>query len=313
MVLIAPPVRGLAHSALNVSYRTVAYTFCTVISLNLYVDAVLTIGTLARRTGVSVSTLRAWERRYGFPVPRRLAGGHRRYTERDVEAILWALRDRHAGSSIALALERAKAVSLGPRSSLFGALRHALPEVAPAALSKRGMLMLSRAMEDEIAGRADRPILIAAFQHERFWRASEARWRNLAATAKAAIVLAALRRPRHGDRLWEVRIETTTPIAREWVVLCDSPTFSACLVGVELPDATERTFEVLWTTEPIVVRDVARIAGDIAITHAPAVEAVVKAQLDAPAVTNYDSVRATTALTNRVVAYMDPARRFEIS
>jgi DICT domain-containing protein len=124
-------------------------------------------------------------------------------------------------------------------------------------------------MEDEIAGRADQPILIGAFQHERFWRASEARWRNLATTAMAAIVLAALRRPRRRDRLWEVPIEPTTPIAREWVVLCDSPTFSACLAGAELPDA-ERTFEVLWTTEPIVVRDVARIAAGIASTHAPA-------------------------------------------
>jgi MerR family transcriptional regulator, light-induced transcriptional regulator len=276
--------------------------------VNLYTGADLTIGTLARRTGVSVSTIRAWERRYGFPVPRRLESGHRRYTERDVEAILRARRDRHAGSSIALALDRAKAVSLGPRSSVFGALRHALPEVPPAALSRRGMLMLSRAMEDEIAGRADQPILIGAFQHERFWRASEARWRNLATTAKAAIVLAALRRPRRGDSLWEVRIEPTTPIAREWVVLCDSPTFSACLAGVELPDAAERTFEVLWTTEPIVVRDVAQIAADIASTHAPALDAIVKAALQAPAVTNYDSVRTTTALTNRVVAYMAPGR-----
>jgi MerR family transcriptional regulator, light-induced transcriptional regulator len=285
-----------------------SYTLCTVISVNLYTDADLAIGTLARRTGVSVSTIRAWERRYGFPVPRRLESGHRRYTPRDVEAILWALRDRHAGSSIAVALERAKTVSLGPRSSVFGALRHALSDVAPAVLSKRGMLMLSRAMEDEIAGRADQPILIGAFQHERFWRASEARWRNLATTTTAAIVLATLPRRRRRDQLWEVRIEPTTPIAREWVVLCDSPTFSACLAGVELPEIAERTFEVLWTTEPIVVRDIARVAAGIASAQEPALNAIVKAALQAPAVTRYDSVRTATALTNRVVAYMDSWR-----
>ena len=145
----------------------------TGISVNLYTDATLTIGTLARRTGVSVSTLRAWERRFGFPVPARLESGHRRYTERDVEAIVAALRERHGGLSIALALERAKTMSLGPRSSLFGALRHTLSDIAPAVLSPRGMLMLSRAIEDEIAGHADQAILIGAFQHERFWRASE--------------------------------------------------------------------------------------------------------------------------------------------
>jgi DICT domain-containing protein len=209
---------------------------------------------------------------------------------------------------MALALERAKTVTLGPRSSVFGALRHAMSDVAPAVLSKRGMLMLSRAMEDEIAGRADQAILIGAFQHERFWRASEARWRNLATTAEAAIVLASLRRRRHRDHLWEVRIDPTTPIAREWVVLCDSPAFSACLAGVQLPDADERSFEVLWTTEPIVVRDVARVAAGIARTREPALDAIVRAPLQAPAVTRYDSVRTTTALTNRVVAYMDAGR-----
>jgi DICT domain-containing protein len=276
--------------------------------VNLYNDADLTIGTVARRTGVSVSTIRAWERRYGFPVPRRLESGHRRYGERDVEAILRATRDRHDGSSIAAAFERAKTVSLGPRSSVFGALRHALSDVAPAVLSKRGMLMLSRAMEDEIAGRADQPILFGAFQHERFWRASEARWRNLATTSKAAIVLATLRRRRRRDQLWEIRIEPTTPIAREWVVVCDSPAFSACLAGVELPGAAARTFETLWTTEPIVVRDVARVTADIASKQDAALDAILKPALQPPAVTNYDSMRTTTALTNRVVAYMDPRR-----
>ena len=209
-----------------------------------------------------------------------------------------------------MALERAKAMSLGPRSSLFGALRHALSDVAPAAMSKRGMLMLSRAIEDELAGRADQAILIGAFQHERFWRASEARWRNLATTTKAAVVLATLPRRRRRDRLWEVPIHPTTPIAREWAVVCDSATFSACLAGVELPDAADRMFEVLWTTEPIVVRDVARIASDIATAKEPTLDEILKPALQAPAATRYDSVRATTAVTNRVVAYMDRQHSF---
>jgi DICT domain-containing protein len=276
--------------------------------VNLYTDPTLTIGKLARRTGVGVSTLRAWERRFGFPVPARLESGHRRYTERDVEAIVAAVRERHGGLSIALALERAKTMSLGPRSSLFGALRHTLSDIAPAVLSPRGMLMLSRAIEDEIAGRADQAILIGAFQHERFWRASEARWRNLATTTKATIVLATLPRRRHRDHLWEVRIDPTTPIAREWVVLCDSPTFSACLAGVELPGAADRVFEVLWTTEPIAVRDVARAAADIARTQEPALDQILQPALKTPVAIRYDSVRTTTALSNRVVAYMDRRR-----
>src|SRR5688572_10299378 len=39
----------------------------------------LSIGALARATGVPVETLRTWENRYGFPVPERLPSGHRLY------------------------------------------------------------------------------------------------------------------------------------------------------------------------------------------------------------------------------------------
>lgn len=49
--------------------------------------AVLRIGEVARRTGVTVPTLRAWERRYGLLDPERTEGGHRLYRERDVERV----------------------------------------------------------------------------------------------------------------------------------------------------------------------------------------------------------------------------------
>lgn len=43
----------------------------------------LSIGELSRATGLSIDTLRVWERRYGRPVPVRLPSGHRRYTPAD--------------------------------------------------------------------------------------------------------------------------------------------------------------------------------------------------------------------------------------
>ncbi len=39
---------------------------------------------VTRRTGIGPHTLRAWERRFGFPRPVRLPSGHRRYTEEQV-------------------------------------------------------------------------------------------------------------------------------------------------------------------------------------------------------------------------------------
>lgn len=40
----------------------------------------LSIGALSQITGISVETLRTWERRYGYPSPARRKSGHRRYS-----------------------------------------------------------------------------------------------------------------------------------------------------------------------------------------------------------------------------------------
>ena len=50
-------------------------------------DALLTIGAVASATGISSHVLRAWETRYGFPVPVRSAAGQRRYREADIGRI----------------------------------------------------------------------------------------------------------------------------------------------------------------------------------------------------------------------------------
>lgn len=52
----------------------------------------ISIGALARATGIPAATLRTWERRYGFPRPVRLDSGHRRYRTQDA-VILERIRD----------------------------------------------------------------------------------------------------------------------------------------------------------------------------------------------------------------------------
>jgi DNA-binding transcriptional MerR regulator len=46
--------------------------------------SIYNIGAIARITGISISTLHAWERRYGFPRAERTTGGHRLYSDKDV-------------------------------------------------------------------------------------------------------------------------------------------------------------------------------------------------------------------------------------
>lgn len=65
--------------------------------------ATMSIGEVARRTGMTVPTLRAWERRYGLLVPVRTAGGHRRYSEEDVRRVLAVLEFVRRGWAVGAA------------------------------------------------------------------------------------------------------------------------------------------------------------------------------------------------------------------
>jgi MerR family transcriptional regulator, light-induced transcriptional regulator len=58
-----------------------------------------------KETGIAADTLRAWERRYGLPVPQRTAGGHRLYSQRDIETIKWLMRRQVEGLSISRAVD----------------------------------------------------------------------------------------------------------------------------------------------------------------------------------------------------------------
>jgi MerR family transcriptional regulator, light-induced transcriptional regulator len=58
------------------------------------------IGAVARKTGLSVHTLRAWERRYGVVEPRRSGGGTRQYSNVDVTRLRLLRRVTEAGHPI---------------------------------------------------------------------------------------------------------------------------------------------------------------------------------------------------------------------
>lgn len=52
----------------------------------------LSIGVVARQTGIEAGTLRKWEERYGYPRPLRLNSGQRRYRAEDIENLLAIVR-----------------------------------------------------------------------------------------------------------------------------------------------------------------------------------------------------------------------------
>lgn len=68
----------------------------------------------AELLGVSPNTLRSWERRFGYPEPRRSAGGHRQYELGELEALRRALLETH---NISSAIEVARQRGEGPGSA----------------------------------------------------------------------------------------------------------------------------------------------------------------------------------------------------
>ena len=277
----------------------------------------LTISDLAERTGVPAATLRSWEARYGFPVPARLPGGHRRYSEPDVDSVREVLRHRETGLGIEAAVRRVetgRAPTIQSRS-VFAELRRAHPTLTPQLLSKRSLVAISHAIEDECCARAEHPFLVGGFQRDSFLRESYARWVGLARTARTALVFADLAKPvdpRPGA-LIEVALPHGAPLNREWLVICDAPDLPACMAAVErpgqeqVPDARRR-FETIWTVDPAVVRHASRVAAALADEYRPGwrTAEVTLGEDDQPGASA--DLRRASDLLNRMIGYLDAGR-----
>lgn len=272
----------------------------------------LTIGQLAERTGVQTGTLRMWEQRHDFPRAKRLPSGHRRYPESEAERVLEVVRARESGMSLAVSIQRAvqETESLGA-PSIFAGLRKSRPEVAPYPVPKRLLVPISHAMEDECSARGGGAVLVGSFQRETFYRQAEPRWRSFARTAELSVVLGDFpepRSPRNGPV--EIPIDRSHPLSREWAIVCDGPGVSACLAGWQRPGTSgdgQRVFEMLWSVEPDVVRDAARIGLELASAQWPGLRERIPNWLEQTPEADSSTIERATALTNRMLAYVSAA------
>lgn len=60
---------------------------------------------VVHETGLKPDTLRAWERRYGVPNPERTAGGHRLYSQHEIDMLKWLVGRQEEGMSISHAVD----------------------------------------------------------------------------------------------------------------------------------------------------------------------------------------------------------------
>lgn len=264
----------------------------------------LTIGDLAELTGVSAATLRMWEQRHGFPVPHRLESGHRRYTEADAAAIRRVVESKNAGTRLDLAIGRARAASEPTAPSIYAYLRHRHPAIATYQLTKRTLLGLSWAIEDEFCAKADRADVFGAFQRERFYASAQARWSEIARLSRSTTVFADFAESDLDASPARVALTAEAPLLREWAVVCDAPDLPVVLTAWELPGQKdvpdrERCFESMWSVDPAAVHDAARVCAHVAG----------KGELSSlPRRAAMPETAAVTRLFNRVVSYVDRGR-----
>lgn len=276
----------------------------------------LGIGEVAELTGIAVGTLRMWEQRYGFPVPQRTDSGYRRYSSEDVDVLRRAVALREDGLSVAAALERAREMARpAALPSLYGAVvaGNGLP-LRPRRLGKKTLVRISRAIEDEALAQGCAPLCFGAFQQEERYRAVQPRWDALARVADASAVFAdfpALRRPEHAAA--EIPIDPSSPLGREWAVVVDAPGYAALLVAWELPEAREagapdhtRRFEAFWTLDPVHVRSAARVSATLVAGADAELGAEMEGVLADRPLALERPPSALTALTNRMVEYLEP-------
>lgn len=84
---------------------------------------------VVQETGLKPDTLRAWERRYGLPQPERSTGGHRLYSQHDIDILKWLVVRQEEGLSISRAVDlwrQLEAEGQDPLTALSPALPHSI-------------------------------------------------------------------------------------------------------------------------------------------------------------------------------------------
>lgn len=87
-----------------------------------------------QQTGLKADTLRAWERRHGLPRPERTPGGHRLYSQRDIETIKWLHARQEEGIRISQAVELWHSLEAGGQDPLH-VLEFTTPRAGAAPIS----------------------------------------------------------------------------------------------------------------------------------------------------------------------------------
>ncbi len=157
--------------------------------------------------------------------------------------------------------------------SVLEELLKALPQVRPQIYFKSSLTALSHAMEDQVLAGVDRPLVIASFQRERFYRQEAHRYLRIAERTDQVYVLAAPETD-FSDRSQDyetIAFEPADALSQEWHLVVLGEHYASCLICRERqqPDPPtniqdlhvdqSRRFEGIWTFDRQIVCESANL------------------------------------------------------
>jgi DICT domain-containing protein/GAF domain-containing protein len=161
------------------------------------------------------------------------------------------------------------------QTSVLEELLKSSPQLRPQLYFKASLTALSHAMEDQVlAGGTDRPLIIASFQRERFYRQEAHRYERISALTDHVYVLAAPETSfTNASKEYEtIAFEPSDQLSHEWHLVVIGQKYATCLVCQErqIPSSKQdisqlaamdqtRRFEGIWTFD----RQVSCRAGEI--------------------------------------------------
>lgn len=159
-------------------------------------------------------------------------------------------------------------------ASILEELLSALPELRSQIYFKPSLTALSHAMEDQVLAGRDRPLVIANFQRERFYRQEASRYLRIAERTDQVYVLAAPETDfkNQSDHYETIAFAPNDGLAQEWHLVVLGESYASCLICKERQGASTqaempmvlgldqaRRFEGIWTFDREVVCTATRL------------------------------------------------------
>jgi DICT domain-containing protein/signal transduction histidine kinase len=174
-------------------------------------------------------------------------------------------------------------------NSVLSDLLKSLPHLRPQLYFKASLTALSHAMEDQVlAATLDRPLIIASFQKERFYRQEAHRYQRLAEKSNQIYVLSAPETEfvNSSEYYEKVAFEPDDALSQEWHLLVIADNYATCLIcreslgslskNQDIPEMipsldmdTARRFEGIWTSEKGVCLKAAQLLLDRILVYRP--------------------------------------------